>query len=219
MFINLDLYFRDLFASFLNQIKTDDWIIDDLFKDRPDAERHAIKKYLMSRRIVTDIQEQEESPIYVIPSFVLNGLPFPQIAIHLGGENSQDHFVGMETGGDPIPVMKNNEVVAWDQERGYYAAVNYRADIIANSKDEVIWLSRICQRAIAGKILELDEMGVIEPHIGTADTELEQKFYPAIVFSRAVVFSGKSLHTWMERAPVQEPYEIGDNTVVTGGIA
>jgi hypothetical protein len=161
-------------------------------------------------------KENEERVIYVIPSFLLFNLPFPQIGIYMGADDSQDFFCGQDVNGEPKPITKNGDIVAWDYEKGYYAGVNYRADIIAGSKDEVIWLSRLCQRAIAANVPHLEKMGVVETRIGAADTKLEQEHFPALVFSRAVIFTGKSLHTWSVRVPAYG-YETGINTALTEG--
>jgi hypothetical protein len=214
-FINLELYFRDLFAAAIVEAGTDDRIIADLFSDRPEAERSAVQQYFSERRVLTDMNEElgkRERGIYVLESFPLGHLPFPQIGVYLGGEDSQDFMLGQETGAPPVPVLVNNEITNWDTEKGYYAGINYRADIIANSKAEVIWLSRICQRAIASNIMALEAKGVIEARISAGDTKPEQEHYPALVFSRAVIFTGKSLHTWTTRVPVYNGFEIGNNT-------
>lgn len=215
-FINLELYLRDLFAAALEEARNDDRVIADLFSDRPEDERFAAQQYVASRRVLTDMYEElgkGERGIYVTPSFPIGNLPFPQIGIYMGTEDSADHMVGQDTGAAPVPVVQNEVTVAWDIEKGYFAGINYRADIIANSKDEVIWLSRICQRALAKNILALEAKGVIEVRISAGDTKPEQEHFPTLIFSRAVIVTGKALHTWTVRTPAYG-YELGNNTEV-----
>jgi hypothetical protein len=216
MFVNLDLYLIDTFIDFFAEAQKDSTIIDDLFADRPVEERQKIMIYLTARTFVTRMDIVEDGKVvYVIPSFPTASLPFPQIGVYMGGDDAQDFFVGQDTGRPPEAFVLNGEATAWDWEKGYYASVNYRVDIIAETKHEVIWLSRLCQVAIARKIMELNRIGVIEPRIGAADTKIEQEQFPTMVFSRAVTLSAKSLHTWNERVPV-ETYQTGINTAVQG---
>jgi hypothetical protein len=204
MFISLDLHFVELFSTFIETAKNDGGlIVSDLFADRPEEERAAIMKYLTRHSIITDMTqmcEDDENVIYVIPSFPLTNFPMPQIGVYMGPETSSDFFVGNNLG-KSWPVMKDNATIGYDNAKGYYANVNYRADVVCLSKLEAIWLGKLCQRALAGDIPALEGMDITEHVISAVDTQLENVQFPALVFSRAVTYSGKALQWWKERVP------------------
>ena len=213
-FPSLDLYFRDLFAAFLVLAQSDDGsIINEVFADRPVEERAAARAYLANRQIITDFTDMDEKArtLFVVSSFIVSTFPFPQIGVYMGPEESFDFFLGNNLGVSEPVLDKEGNTVGFDVAEGYFSSVSFRADIIDNSKMGVIWLSRLCQRAIASKITELESMGVTEHRIGAVDTRIEQEHYPALVFSRAVTYSGRALFTWNRRAPAVD-YDLGVNT-------
>ena len=218
-FLDLDIYFVNTIAAFLQSVKDDqtNLVINDMFGGQSANFRAAVVQYLGSLEISTDLRDRESDDtrvLYILPSFTLADLPFPQISIYLGNEDSQDFMLGSETGGDTLPVVVDGVTVGWDVEQGYWAGVNYRADIVCGTKEETIWLSRLCQRAILDKILELDGMGVKEPRISLADLKLEQEQFPTMVFARGLMFVAKSLNTWNLRIPATVDYETGTNTAL-----
>jgi hypothetical protein len=215
-FINIDLYLVDLFHSFIKSVQDDDncRVIDDVFSDRPVPYREAIKGYLRSKHITKDFGDRErEDNIYVLPSHPLRELAFPQVAIYLAEENSADWYLGGITGTDLIPIDEP-DFTGYGIENGAIAMATYRADIVANTKEEAIWISRLCQRAIYGKILELDGMGVKEAKVGMADLQLHPEHFPSLVFGRGVFLTAKVIQTWIERQPALGTYEVGRNAGV-----
>ena len=217
-FLNLDLYLVDLFHDFINDIKADDncRMIDEVFADRPEAYREMIKAYLRSMNITRDLRDraQDERNIYILPSYPLRDLAFPQIAIHLAEENAADWFLGGMGGEDPVEINEP-DFVGWGIQNGCHASVKYQADIICNTPEESIWLARLCQRALFGNVLQMEEQGLLEMTVGMADIQLHPEHFPGIVFGRGVFVSGKAEHTWLKRVPSSN-YQTGNNNGLEG---
>lgn len=214
--LNLDLYLVDLFHDFINGVKNDDncRMVDEIFADRPDQYREMVKGYLRSMNITKDLQDRarEERNIYILPSYPLRDLAFPQIAIHLADENTTDWFLG-EMSSNPPAAISEPGFVGWEIEHGCFAQARYQADIVANTPEESIWLARLCQRALLGNVRQMEAMGFIEMTVGMADIQLHPEHFPSQVFGRGVFVNGKAGHTWTVRIP-QSTYQTGNNTAL-----
>lgn len=219
-FLNLDLYLVDTYCAFFAAAQADpDFYIGDVFADRPEAERVEIAAYIAGLTVTSNLRDRdsERRYLYVLPSFPLLDLPFPQIGVFMGPEETQEFFLGLATGAAPKPVMNvQGATVAYDQTEGYYAGFNYRSDIVCNTREEVIWLSRLCQRAVVEKIIDLDSLGVTEPRISLNELQLDREQFPAMVEARALTLAGKVLQTWTKRTPAGGTYQTGINKALEG---
>jgi hypothetical protein len=216
---DLDLYFVDLFATFLNGLKDNlhGGVLDDVFAMRPDEERARIAQFLTCTTFTKDVRERGEGErvVVIIPSLPTTMIPFPQVAVYLGEETSAGWSMGERADDSARPVTREGETLAWDYTYGYFAGVTCRIDILAGSREEVLWLTRLCHRALLGQTLALDALGVKEPAISLSDLQIEQQQMPALVFGRRVTYAAKVLQTWIERKPVG-CYETGVNKALAG---
>lgn len=220
-FPNLDLFLIDLFAAFIERIKgeTDRFTLDDLFGDRPEEEREAVALYLSGVNIAKDIREREDGEryLYIIGSFPTMELPFPQIGVYIAPEDTSDFFVGNDVGIESEAVRDGiDTIIAWDQTLGCASNGTYWCDIICNTKDEVVWLSRICQRAIIEHLDDLALLNAIEPKISMGDLKPEQEHFPGLVFARRVTLTAKVFQTWKKRLTVGT-YATGINKALEEG--
>lgn len=211
--VNLDLYLVDLFHDFLKEVNNDNnsKVIDEIFQDRPEAYREAIKSYLHTMNVTKDLQDRSRDGrnIYILPSHPLRELAFPQIAVYLADEHSTDWYLGGTTGTDPV-YIEEPDFIGWEYEEGYIAQAQYRVDVVANTKEETIWLARLCQRAVLGNIKIMETLGFVELNIGMADLQLHPEHFPSQVFGRGVFLNGKAQQTWTHRV-VAQFYQTGDN--------
>jgi hypothetical protein len=214
-FPNVDLLLVDIVeAGFLSTQINPDRNIADVFSDLPVISRQKIVDYIISRRFVTDITRREDNTIYIMPNFVMTGLPFPQIGISLGTDTATEQFLGNETGNTSIVTMANgNDEIA--TEYAYYSTASWQIDIVAATKPEVVWLSRLCQLFILLQTYSLDEMGVSELTISLNDLKLEPEHYPSIVFARSISIHAKVYNSWLDYQPAIT-YQTGINTAVQG---
>lgn len=218
---NLDLTLIDLFKAAVEEVQDSDsqWVIDDLFADRSDDYLNGIKLYLSSVKVTSDMREREDGQrfLYVIPSFPMADMPFPQIGVYLAPEEVNDFFLGNSVGIETTEIKDaSGTTIALEKTNGCFGQAAYWADIVANTKEEVIWLSRICQRSILVNLKGLEELGAMEIRISLGDLKLEQEHYPAMVFARRLIFNCKLGITWTERIPLSGTYATGINKALAG---
>lgn len=204
-FTDLQTYFVDEFTAFLQAMQADAtrYIIKDLFGTQTKERQAEVVNYIASLNISNDMTERPDQgkTLYILPSYPISNLPFPQIGVYLGADDTTDFYLGNYTGAPATPLMDGLTQIGWEIENGHWSGVNYRIDVVANSPDESIWLARLCQRAILGKLMVLDGLGVKEPRISVQDQRLEQEQFPAMVFARSITFTAKVAQTWKEILP------------------
>lgn len=217
-FLNLDLYLVELFCLYLNWVRNDPehTAIADVFGKHTPEYRGRIASYLASLNITTDIREREEGVryLYILPSFPMADLPFPQIGIYLGEEVETDHYLGDIVTDEQITITgPGGEPIAVDNIYGECSQATYRADVLDNSKEAVVWLSRLCQRAIISKKSELSQLGAQEINMSLSDLKIEQEQFPTVAFGRALTVTSKIVQTWKKREPIYT-YGEGVNTAL-----
>lgn len=218
-FPNVDKILTDIFIAGLNEAKNDSRIVADCFEEMGHDVQAEISLYLSRLHVTGDIRDREDTRryLYVLPHFPVSGYPFPQIGVSVGQESTSDKFLG-DYSGDSFPVRdSDNNVIAWDVEKGYIASGSYTADIICSTKDEVVWLSRLCQYTICQRLQDLDQMGIKEVNITLGDPRIDPQSMtqPADVFARAVSLTAKVINTWKKRVPAYT-YITGINKAVGG---
>lgn len=215
-FPNVDLFLCKTFAEQFAAVQDDPTdTLDDLFEDLTAAERTEIATYLQGSVFTRDLRNRhnesdDQRRIYIVPSFPMFDLPFPQIGVSLGSENTDTKFLGDYTGEATAVTDTEGKTIAWDIPHGYYASANWNIDVVCSTKDEAIWLSRLCQLFVCRSLADLDAAGVVEVAIATADMKLEQEHFPHIVFNRRVMISGKAANTWKKRISAVD-YQPGTN--------
>ena len=222
MIVNLQPYLVELFAAFLKSVKAEEGheTILDVFSGQSSAYRLAVIQWLAATEITTDLtirQETASRTLSVIQSYPVLTIPFPQIGVYLAGEEMQDFPLGMEGFAEPEAVPDGLGVVTgWRIEHGAIATLNYRADIMCQTPEETVWLSRLLQRALYGAVMELETMGVMETRFGMADLRLDQEQLPAQAFARGINITGKALHRWHTTIPATPAYRAGNNAGLYG---
>lgn len=217
-FPNVDIFLVKAVLATLNELKSSAgrYKVDELFEDLDPAERQEVHQYLNAMVPTSDIRERGKRHLYVLPNFPLAEIPVPQIGISLGAEETAERWLGDDPGIDPEPVMQGDQLVAWDHYRGYWAAASWNMDLVVQTKDEAIWLSRICQLAACENFDALDAMGVKEVTVALQDVRIDPKMFPDMVFVRSVrVSAGRILNSWKKRIPVGAyTYQTGINTAL-----
>lgn len=201
-FPNVDLLLVKIFLNGFSDAQTLGLAIPDVFEEMDNAEQSEIALYLSRIRATDDITERDSGQkyIYILPHFPLAGYPFPQIGISLGQENTESKFLGDQTGESQPVADTNGNIVAWDVVKGYLASATWNVDIIGATKDETIWLSRLCQYFICQHLDYLTTAGVMEVGINLSDVRIDtQLAQPADFFTRTVSVSARVANTWKKR--------------------
>lgn len=215
-FPNVDIFLCKTFAEKFAAVQADpDYTIDDLFEDLTVLERAEIITYLQDKVFTRDLRDRhagsdKHQRVYIVPNFPMLELPFPQIGVSLGSENTDGKFLGDCTGDAEAVTDDEGVTIAWDIPKGYYASANWNIDVLCATKDEAIWISRLCQLFICEALDELDAIGVVEVVVAAADIKLDPEHFPLHVFNRRVMVSGRAANTWKKRISAIT-YLSGDN--------
>lgn len=214
-FPNVDLQLVAIFTnSFIAAQAAPAQVIADTFGDLDPTVQTQIAAYLTRKSFINDVREHGGSFVYIIPSFPLSDVPFPQIAISLG-QGDSDRFIGDETGNSTPVLDGNGATIAWNVEKGYYEKSNWNIHIVCATKDEVIWLSRLCQRFICESFDALCTAGIMEVNIFIQDLRADENtMQPSTVFSRGIRMSATVANTWNIQIPLMADYEVGNNTAL-----
>lgn len=215
-FPNVDLYLVSRFIECFSNAKGNlDFYVSDIMEDRPDAERETIRLYLNGLRVTSDQKDRSsEKTLFVVPSWPMFDLPFPQIGVSLASEGTVERLLGDETGTKRTgtAIIGGVEVGFQDTEYGYWASGQWNVDVVCASKLEAVWLANLCRRFVLASFLDLDEMGVKEVTLSLADIRLEGEQLPVPVFGRRLsIIAGRVTHTWWEREYFDGVYGIGIN--------
>ena len=215
-FPNIDIF---LVKTILAKLKAfqgeENYRLEEIFDDLDAAEIADIRQFLAGATTTKNTRDRGGRRIYVLPHYPQAEIPFPQIGVSLGNEDTADRFLGDDTGGEAEPVLDDDEnVIAHDLQKGYWGSGLWMIQIMAHTKDEVIWLSRLCQQALVDSFAALAEMGLLEVSLSLADLRPDPQYYPEFVFLRGVkVIAGKVANTWKKRIPASF-YQTGVNLAV-----
>ena len=164
--------------------------------------------------IKTDVRDKKGDNIYLITSFPLVDIPFPQIAISLGVGES-DRFMGDLTGESEAIKDEDDQTIGWYIEKGYYERCNWDAHVVCATKDEAIWLSRFSQRFICEAFGALSQLGINEVNIIIQDLRCEEgTMQPSTVFNRSIKLQATVANTWRETISTTQIAE-GQNQSLT----
>jgi len=211
-FPNADKAIQRLLVNRFSELQDDTaFTINDLFDDLEVDERQKIADYIARKSFISDIRERGDSYAYIMLSFPMIDMPMPQISVTVGNDEA-DRWLHDSTGIESIPVTDTNgDVVAWDITKGFYASSTINISVIATNKDEVIWLSRLCQRFIFESTEQLALQGIIELEVGMSDAQLNQDILPTPAMARQLRITCKTENTWKRRIPASV-YATGINT-------
>lgn len=212
-FPNVDKTLQKLFLAQFAATQADPaFTINDLFEDLDESERAEIGHYLLRKQFTSDVRDRG-SNVYVTLSFVQTDIPFPQICITLGKGNT-DQWMGGAVGESVAVKDETGKTIAWDVTKGFYAKPAWDVTIAAATKDEVIWLSRLCQLFIMSNMDTLAASGVIEVDVTEADLQPQQEQQPMTIFARQLKISTTTENTWKKRIPASY-YATGINTALS----
>lgn len=190
------------------------FLIGDLFDDLTEAEQLQIGTYVSRKTFKTDVREKKGDSVYLITSFPLIDIPFPQIAISLGVGES-DRYMGDLTGESEAIKDADDQTIGWYIEKGYYERSNWDVHVVCSTKDESIWLSRFCQRFICEAFGALSQLGINEVTIIIQDLRCEEAtMQPSTVFNRSIKLQATVANTWKEMVSATQIAE-GDNAALT----
>jgi len=216
-FPNVDLILRDLFlADFQATKTTPEFAVADLFDDRSEEEQAEIVEYLISRRFTGSVQDRgDDRRVFILPHFPVSDLPFPQIGIYSGEVDGLDRLLGDYSGESEAVKNEDGEVIGWAQIKGYWEVSSWNIDVVTATKDEAIWLARLCQYFICQSFQPLTEKGILEIDVMMTDLRPEKStLQPLQYFVRGLKVRAKVANTWKKRLPVSY-YETGVNLALT----
>ena len=214
-FPNVDKQLVKLIAAGFATAKADPnrmaFLVKDLFEDLTAAERSQVSTYVTRKAFQTDVREKKGDNAYILPSFPLTDIPFPQIAISLGVGES-DRYMGDLTG-ESEPILDDQEnVTGWYIEKGYYERSTWDVHVVCATKDESIWLARLSQRFICEAFGQLAQVGINEVNIIMQDLRLEEgTMQPSTVFNRSIKLQATVSNTWKEQVGSNGTYAMGEN--------
>lgn len=204
-FPNVDKQLVKIFLQGFTDAQNLGLAIPDTFEDLDPEEQADIALYLSRRVVTNDIRERsaDERFLYIVPHFPIAGYPFPQIGISVGQESPGDKFLGDYVGETLEVTDAEGNVIGWDTVKGYFAAATYNIDVVCNTKDEAIWLSRLCQHFICQALGQLTEVGIMQVDISLTDPKIDPQAatQPADIFTRTVTVSALVANTWKVRKP------------------
>lgn len=203
-FPSLDLFLVDMIAdSFLSTKSNLDFVINDTFTDFSSEKKLSVKTYLSRKTFTTDIKSRDDQRVYILPHFAVIDMPLPQISVSLGQEGTAEKVLG-DYSGESLPVRNaDGEITHWDIRKLYLASASYRIDVVTQTKEETIWLSRLIQRFICESQDLMANIGVFEIDITVEDLKVEQEQLPMLVYNRAIQISCKVENSWITRYPIQ----------------
>lgn len=214
-FPNIDLILRDLFLEQFEAAKADPYtVINDLFEDRNDIDRAEIIEFLLKRTFTKDVKDRgERKRVFILPHFPAVDLPFPQIGIYAGESDGTDRAIG-DCSSEPVPVYDGDTLIAWDEVKGFWEVASWNVDVIAATKDEVIWLTQLCRYFICQQLPALTAMGILEIDFSMPDLKIDKgTLQPMEFFVRGLRIRAKAANTWKKRYPVGN-YQTGINTAL-----
>lgn len=215
-FLNVDIILKEKIIEFMGLLRDEEYYrVHDIFEGLSENTRDEIYKYINRLNVTDNVQtrREDENFLYVISSPILADGPFPQIGVYVGNEAQDERGLGDDTGEDAIPIVEDDVTVAWEATFGLWQRGKWIIDIIGTTRDETIWLSRICQYAIALNFKALDLLGLNEMDISLQDTLLDKQFQPGLVYSRRLIVGGKFAGTWKDRFEAST-YETGVNLAI-----
>lgn len=212
-FPNVDKILQNIFATKFAAVKLDPtYTISDLFEDQDAGQQAEIIAYIQRKQFVTDIRSRQDNTVYLITTFPMVDMPFPQISITLGQEDT-DRYMGDQTGqSDPV-LDDNGTQIGWDIIKGFYAKSSWNISVVTATKDEAIWLSRLCELFIFQSMDDLDAAGVTEVNLSVADMRPEQDQQPMTVICRGIKMSATTMNSWTTRIPIAT-YQSGNNVAL-----
>lgn len=196
---NIDLYLISLLQAFFGLVKGPGaYVLDDLFAGHAAEEIDSIKLYLATHEVTADIRKQREGQryLYLLDSYPLADIPFPQVCVTVGDENSVEHFLGDESGTRESIEDGAGNVIAFDDEQVVMSSGTWAIDIMASTKRELVWLSRISQLAILSNLAQLHDVGLMEIDCSVADMRLDPQHFPQTGLARRLTIRGKVRQTW-----------------------
>jgi len=216
-FPNVDLILRDLFLTEFQAVKSDPgFAIADLFEDRGEAEQAEITEYIINRRFTGDVQDRgDERRVFILPHFPTSDLPFPQIGIYSGEVDGLDRVLGDYTGESEEVKNEDGTTIGWAQIKGYWEVSAWNVDVVTSTKDEAVWLSRLCQYFICQNFPEMTVKGILEVDVTMTDMRIEKStLQPLQYFARGLKVRAKVANTWKKRLPASY-YQTGVNLALT----
>jgi hypothetical protein len=209
-----------VFFDSLRSMKTSSFIVDDVFSDRSPEERAAVRDWLASREVMSDIRgEIPENPILIINGYPIAQPLLPQIAVSIGTEANSDFALGEVT---DLDAQQEDAVgqEGGEQEKivynyGNWITGTWNITIAARHWHEIDWVSRLTQRGMREVIKMLYLFSIAEPRLSMADLQPDAQAYPDIAYARQIVFSGKLENTWAEREDLPD-IQTGVNTALEG---
>lgn len=210
-FPNVDKILVQLFKDSFAALKADPaFIINDTFEDLSIAEQDAILQYVTRKTFTDDMRDRSDSAVYLLTGFPMLEMPLPQISITLGQEDT-DRYMGDQVGTSTPVTDAGGNVIAWDILKGFYARSSWNVAVVAATKDETIWMSRLCERIIFDNMRELETMGVAEVLLTMTDLQLDPSHQPMSVFNRTTRVNATTLNSYTKRIPASA-YSTGLNT-------
>lgn len=216
-FPDIDIWLVDKMKIWFDALKASpDFILNDTFSSLSDTRRANIKAYVVRKKYTTDLRDRDNSTgqVFIFNHFPLSDTTLPQIAINLGSETPTEDFIGYDDGGGSTPVIQkiNNvdTVVAYDSLKTYFFSTVLNIDVVAATKDESVWLSRLVQRFICDSFLDMSAVGVYEQNVSLADMKLMEEHQPLTAFNRRVTLTCSGKNTWTLRTAAAT-YKTGIN--------
>lgn len=214
---DVDLYLVDIIIELLNGAKGDlAYLIDDVFSLRPDSERASLREYLGGMEITDNVELRDDRKrfLYVIPSHPLMDVPFPQIAVTVPNEQINDFPLGNAPDDTPREVRDSSgEIIGYDVSQSCFAAGQWHIEVVAGTKIETVWLSRLVQVAVLRNLDQMDQIGVKNITLGMMDLQLDPKQLPQLAYARRVQVNGLTVHEWTTRIKPSY-YQTGVNLAV-----
>lgn len=212
-FLNIDKLLVSKFIEKFSALKEDpDFAVNDTFEDLPEEEIQNVLLFLSRKEFTEETRDREGSKVYVMPNFPLSEVPFPQIAVSLGSE-SPDRFLGDMVDVESTHVLNDaGDIIGYDTTKGYMSKVNLTIHCVCSSKNEAIWLTRLCQRFISESFTEFSSMGVHEIGMTLQDLVADEgTMQPSTIFNRAIQFTATVENTWKKRTLITGTYDTGVN--------
>lgn len=212
-FPNVDKILIRLFKAEFAAIKLDPaFIITDTFTDLDESEQNSILQYLVRKTFTDELRDRGDAKVYLTTSFPMLDMPLPQISITLGQEDT-DRYMGDQVGTSTPVLDTDGNTIAWDVLKGFYARSNWSIAVVAATKDETIWLSRLCERIIFDNMNTLELEGVAEVSLTMADHRLDPQHQPMTASNRTIRMTALTMNSYRKRIPASV-YATGNNTAL-----
>jgi hypothetical protein len=186
--IQPDLIVRDVLVDLFTSVHEDPSRLQEVFGDRPAAEREEIQAFFTANLIPVDLGFKREQPA------------LPSVFVILGGSQEITAQVPLgETAS--IEDLGSSLEAPIHEHIGSFFRSTVRIGLLSENANLAVWLGTIVLWGLLQARLLMSERGLKEPQLAAQDLMLDSQWEPAYVFRRDISLQATHLSTVLSIFP------------------